>query len=205
MLTYDMKILIVDDHEIVTYGVKKFIQEYHPEYMISTSADAAFLDSGPKDRPDLVILDVEYPEMDVFEIIRRIRSKWMKCSIIIYTIHQEAGLLRRLFDAGVDDIVLKSSSIDMLLRSIESVAKGECPSPDNPVADIVKSFEDSPRLTAAEQKVLNLIRQGYSSCEMATLLCVSENTIESHRRNMLRKLGARNVVDLIVKAQKAGW
>lgn len=122
-----MKILIVDDHEIVTYGVKKFIQEYHPEYMISTSADAAFLDFGLKDRPDLVILDVEYPEMDVFEIIRRIRSKWIKCSIIIYTIHQEAGLLRRLLDAGVDDIVLKSSSIDMLLRSIESVAKGECP------------------------------------------------------------------------------
>lgn len=200
-----MKILIVDDHEIVTYGVKKFIQEHHPDYILRTAADSSFLDLASDDHPDLVILDVEYPEMDVFEIIRRIRRKWSDCSIIIYTIHQEAGLLRRLLDAGVDDIVLKSSSIDVLLQSIESVAIGECPKPDTTVADIVKKFDDCPRLTGAEQKVLNLIRQGYSSCEMANLLSVSENTIESHRRHLLRKLGARNVADLIVKAQKAGW
>lgn len=200
-----MKILIVDDHEIVTYGVKKYILEHHPEYDVTATVNPAFLDEIFLDIPDLVILDVEYPDSNVFDIIARLRKEWTACAIIIYTIHEEAGLLRRLFDAGVDNIALKSASVSTLLSSIESIARGEHPELNSKITSIIKHTPDTPRLTAAEKTVLNLIRQGLSSCEMASQLNVSENTIESHRRHLLRKLEARNVAELIVKAQKAGW
>ncbi|MEZ3551327.1 MAG: response regulator transcription factor [Muribaculaceae bacterium] len=200
-----MKILIVDDHEIVIFGVKRYIQESYPDYVVHTAKNLTEMKSELREEHDLVILDVGYEDIDVFETIESIHNLWPDTKILIYTMHEEAGILRRLVEASVDAIVLKSSSMDIFLKTLQAIASGEEPEMNDKVKDLVKKSLKLPHLTATERNVLNLIRSGLSSCEMASRLNVSENTIEIHRRHLLSKLNARNVADLVVKATRAGW
>lgn len=122
-----MKILIVDDHEIVIFGVKRYIQESYPDYVVHTAKNLTEMKSELREEHDLVILDVGYEDIDVFETIESIHNLWPDTKILIYTMHEEAGILRRLVEASVDAIVLKSSSMDIFLKTLQAIASGEEP------------------------------------------------------------------------------
>ncbi|CVI66744.1 response regulator [Alistipes sp. CHKCI003] len=203
-----LSVLLVDDHEIVLQGMKRIV-ELIPRVgtiVASLSGDDAIrqIESRPF---DLCISDIELPGCSGFELIERIRAVSPATRIIVYTMHEELWTIRRLSESGAHAVVSKSSGVEELRRALACVIEGERYL-DNRLLKLCRRAEHEGEggslLSRRETEVLQAIVKGYNTNEIADLLCLSDNTIETHRRNLLAKLDVHNVAELVVQAIRLG-
>lgn len=207
------EILAVDDHCLILEGICKVVDRM-PEVIAvdaATSGKQALELIAMRDY-DVYILDVNIPDISGFDLIARIRELNENARIIIYTMHEEIWNINRLVLCKVNAVVLKSSATSNLVDAIRSVLQGEsyaCPR----FATISRKLHRSASAAAQskgiptkrEQDVLQAVAKGLNTHEIAELLGISENTVETFRKRLISKFGAKNAIDMVVKAVSQGW
>lgn len=206
----DIRILLVDDHDLVLQGLKRIVECSLPEIKnvctASSGQEALLLIASQ--RFNLFVLDMELPDISGMDIIVRIREKDPQARIIVNTMHEEIWFIKNLIQCSVDGILFKSIDSTKIAEAIRRVLDGEtyyCPYAEHVRAQMKRSDEGRrEELTLRELDVLKRISEGKNTQEIAQELCVSTNTVDTHRRHLMDKLDARNVADLIMTAISKG-
>lgn len=206
------KMLVVDDHSLILDGICRIVNKI-PEVLIAdavTSGKQAIELISQRDY-DIYLLDVSIPDVSGFDLITQIREVNEQARIIINTMHEEIWIINRLIRSGVNAVILKTSASSELLNVIHCVLKGEtytCPRFESICQKLRYSLmhsqpKDVP--TKRELDVLQAVAKGFSTHEIAALLAISENTVETFRKRLISKFGARNAIDMVIKAVERGW
>lgn len=206
----NIRILLVDDHELVLQGLKRIVECSFPgiKNVCTASSGREALQLMSSQCFDLFLLDIELPDMSGMEAIACIRERYPDARIVVNTMHEEVWFIKNLLHCEVDGILFKSVDAGKVVEAIRRVLDGGtyyCTYAEQ-VRNQMKRMEGTHRgeLTLRELDVLMQISEGKNTQEIAEALCVSTNTIDTHRRHLMEKLGARNVADLIMTAISRG-
>lgn len=206
----DIRILLVDDHDLVLQGLKRIVECSLPEIknVCTASSGQEALHLIASQRFNLFVLDMELPDISGMDIIVRIREKDPWARIIVNTMHEEIWFIKDLIQSAVDGILFKSIDSTKIAEAIRRVLDGGtyyCPYAEHVRTQMRRSDEGRrEELTLRELDVLKRISEGKNTQEIAQELCVSTNTVDTHRRHLMDKLDARNVADLIMTAISKG-
>ncbi len=210
-----MRAIVADDHEVVRRGVRALV-ESHPGWTVcgeaSNGRDAVRL--AQELHPDVVVLDVAMPEMNGLEATREIRSSVPGTEVVLLTVHDSDQLLDQALSAGARGYVLKEDAARHLVDAIDALSNhtpyftsrtADRPAGVPPERNAVVSRGGRiTSLTQREREVLRLLAQGESNREVGERLSISAKTVETHRANVMRKLGASSIVDLVHYAIRNG-
>ncbi|WP_352421100.1 response regulator transcription factor [Proteiniphilum sp.] len=208
----ECSILLVDDHELVLDGLTRVLETAFAYGEIVGFSDAQQVcDEIKRKNYDLYIIDLQLKGMSGFELITSIRAVEPNARIIVATMHEEVWTVNRLVEMEVDGIVLKSSASEHIVQAVNTVLSGDrylcprfCHLKNQYVSKYLCRAKKMTPLTVQEKLILKYIVDGYSSREMAETLSLSENTIETHRKNLFVKLDVRNVAQLVSVALQTG-
>ncbi|KQC02512.1 response regulator transcription factor [Pedobacter sp. Hv1] len=197
-----MKILLVDDHAIVSDGLQALLQTVEGLEVVNklTSGDFA-LAYLKQHQVDIMITDYAMPDMDGLTLVKRSKVIQPSLKIIVLSMHDEVIMIREMLAAGVDGYVLKKYAQQELVNAIETVEKGR----QYFSAEVNKALlsallpQEMPenQITERELEVLRLLAQELTSRQIADHLFISERTVETHRKNLMRKTGANNGIGLM--------
>lgn len=204
----NIKISIVDDHPVVVKGLQSTLAEYSHIRLLDACTHAQSLLAALRNRqPDVLLLDVQLPDKPGDELAQHISKTYPDISILALTNLDQVYNVRNMFLNGVRGYLLKSAEPLLLIQAIETVyRKGQFIDPlmkELMVTEMVETGENLntvPTLTQREQEILKLIASEFTSHEIAAKLFLSHRTIESHRLNLLLKLGVKNTAGLVRKA-----
>ena len=206
-----IRVLLVDDHHIVREGIRSSLQE-HPEFLVvgeATNGKAA-IDKAQELSPHVILMDINMPVMSGAESTKIIRDRFPKIKVIALTVHDNEEYVREILSSGAQGYLLKNTTPEQIAFAIKSVAQGDAcfsPSVSRMMLEQFK-VETKPVLektiTPREKEVLSLIVSGNSNKEIALHLNISVRTVETHRAQLLKKLGARNSMELCRIAIKQG-
>ncbi|WP_341660745.1 two component system response regulator [Vibrio sp.] len=205
-----LKILVVDDHDLIFDGLKSCLAPYPNLELVGFVTDGlSVYEECLKQRPDMVFMDLNLPGMSGVEAIRQLRKRWPEMMIIVLTASEEERKAREALDAGSNGYVLKNGSKSTLLAAIKSVTRGKTfldPALDAKHIEALSQVDegDIPVLTPREKQVLKLIFEGKRNRDIAEALLIGLKTVETHRMNIMRKLDAHNVADLMKWAHRMG-
>lgn len=204
----NISIIIADDHQIVRDGITAMLDEYEEIRIVGEAANGPeVLELCKKDGIDLVIMDLNMGEMGGIEATKRVKKEHPGIKVLALTMMKDDQKIRDMIQAGASGYVFKNSGVEDLLEAIETVMEGELYFSDEAVSTLVgnlnksdaerkRESEDS-ELTERELEVLKLICQEYTNKEIGDKLYISVRTVDSHRRNLLQKTGARNTAGLV--------
>lgn len=206
------EILVVDDHFLVLEGICKIVNRM-PEATVAaavTTGERAMELIEERDY-DAYILDINLPDISGFELIAKIRELNEDARIIVNTMHEEIWMINRLVQCGANAVILKASASAELVNAVRSVLCGEsytCPRFASIAQKLSRSTagvqpKDNP--TKRELDVLQAVSKGLNTHEIALLLKISENTVETFRKRLISKFGAKNAIDMVMKAVAQGW
>ena len=205
MIAKRISILLADDHEYVRRGLKEILQS-RPEYdVIAEAANGVEAVAKAKAlQPDVALLDVFMPEMDGIEATRQIHAIQPQVKILILTMNESEYTARQALAAGATGYVLKSDPVQELVAAIKSVStEKRFVSPHlagvEPHINLSGNTSNSAPtlLSDREGDVLRLIAEGKTNAEVASYLNLSIKTVETHRTNMMRKLGVHSTAELV--------
>lgn len=195
------RILVVDDHPIVRKGIAALLCHTTTATIAEASCAAEAIDISRKQSVDIAVIDLELPDANGLQLITRLRCTMPKMRFVVYTMHEEPWIIDELQDANVDAIVLKGDDPYELQMAVESVKIGI----GYYSSRFKKCADNAPEhLTEREKEVLQMMCDGMSSKLIAEKMCVSENTVEYHRKQILRRIGAKNNVQAVSIALKEG-
>jgi DNA-binding NarL/FixJ family response regulator len=203
-----MKVLIADDHAIFRQGLRAVLDSLSESVAIEEAADvASALECAAGDPPDLVLLDLRMPGMDGFAGITAFRRRLPLAPIVVLTASEERDDVFRALAAGANGYLVKSAPASVILDALRLVLVGGIYVPRELVAGaetVASPKTEAPRLTARQSEVMNLIADGHSNKEIAHRLGTSEGTIKAHVTAIMRQLGVRNRVQMLLAAERAG-
>ena len=200
-IEHSARILVVDDHPIVRKGIAALLCHTTAATIAEASCAAEAIDISRKQSVDIAVIDLELPDANGLQLITRLRCTMPKMHFVVYTMHEEPWIIDELQDANVDAIVLKGDDPYELQMAVESVKIGI----GYYSSRFKKCADNAPgRLTEREKEVLQMMCDGMSSKLIAEKMCVSENTVEYHRKQILRRIGAKNNVQAVSIALKEG-
>ncbi len=204
-----IQILIVDDHPLVGDGVKTMLREvdYLEVVKICKTAKDAILYLN-ENNPDIVLLDLNLPDMDGLELCAMIRKANANVKLVALTSTNESGIITRFLSKGGNGYLLKDMERADLLQAIDSVLNGKIhisPAANQKLLQQYSSVQDAlrntPVLTRRENEILQLLQEGCSGPQIAQQLNLSPYTIETHRKNLMQKLGTSTTQQLLNKAR----
>jgi DNA-binding NarL/FixJ family response regulator len=207
-----LHILVADDHGIVRSGIRMLIDRQDGMRVVAEAEDGLqAVDLAQSTRPDVAILDVSMPRMTGLQAAREIKLRTPDTSVLLLSMHDDERYFFDAVDVGASGYVLKRAADTDLIDAIQAVARGEqFVSPDTERA-VIKEWLDGSReerladpLTPRELDVVKLIAEAHTNKQIAEALHVSEKTVESHRANVLSKLGMRDRVELVRYAIRRG-
>lgn len=210
-----IRILLADDHTVVRRGLRLLL-EGQPEFsVVAEAADGKqAVDAVEATKPDVVVLDIAMPNLNGIEAAQRILSVAPSTSIVILSMHSDEGYVLRALKAGAKAYLLKDSAEGDLIEAIKSVVHGKTffsqeitkMLAEDYVREIrSRGIEDSYELlTPREREILQLLAEGKSNKDIATLLNLSLYTVETHRRNLQDKLNLHSFAELILYAVRKG-
>ncbi len=205
------KVLIADDHGVVRKGLRLLLEQYPEMVVIGEAANGReAVTMAATLAPQVVVLDVGMPILNGIEAAEQILKTNSQIGVILLTMHADESYVLRALHVGVKGYLLKESAEDDLLLAIRSVAHGK-PFFSRAINDVL--LEDYMRvlkqqglsdtfdlLTTREKEVLQLLAEGRTNKEVATLLDVSPYTVESHRTNLMQKLNVHNTAEIVLYA-----
>jgi len=201
----NLSIAIIDDHEAILEGINSFLKKQGIGRVDVFTSPEGLSDAMSSTRYDVYVIDVELKEDTGLSLIGMIRAKDAEAKILIYTMHEEVWIVREIQNKDVNGVLYKSAHMDEVLEAINALLAGRTYYSKKFRQMANNILPNAAPLSKRETEVLKKIAQGYSSKDIAKLLFISENTVETHRRNLFAKLQANNVADLIVKAIARGY
>ncbi|MFT3935253.1 MAG: response regulator transcription factor [Chitinophagaceae bacterium] len=196
-----IKVFIIDDHQVVTEGICALLQnESGIEWMGSCKKPSDLLLLLKKDQPDVLLMDINLPEINGLDLCEQVKKLYPAIHILALSTSDEASTINRMLHNGASGYLLKDANKKEILTAIQEVVKGR-QFMNYSVAEIIKADKvkanSLPLLTKREREILALIAEGLTNPEIATQLFVTVTTVDSHRKNMLTKFGAKNTAALI--------
>ncbi|MCC5932028.1 MAG: response regulator transcription factor [Cyclobacteriaceae bacterium] len=202
-----IEVLIVDDHKMVIEGMQLLLhdQEEIKVTGFALSGEEA-IELVPVLKPDVILLDINMPGINGIDTCKSILSSFPDIKIIAISMHKESSLIKLMLGNGAKGYVLKNAGKDEIVKAIQSCYLGKVYLDDTVNEIIINSVTNTskqkisdtfPHLSRREKDVLRLIMDEYTTQEIADKLFISFGTVETHRRNMLIKTGARNTVGLV--------
>jgi DNA-binding NarL/FixJ family response regulator len=204
-----MKILLADDHDLMRRGLKSLL-EARPGWSVCGEARTGTqaVAMSEEFQPDVAVLDVSMPELNGLDAARQIRKIAPKTEILILSVHYSDHLIREILRIGVRGYMVKSDSDRDLVNAVETLSRHKpfftsCATElilthsRRVQTDASSSTDLVDRLTPREREIVQLISEGKSSKEIASLLGISVKTAETHRANIMRKLHVHSVTDLV--------
>lgn len=204
-----IKIAIVDDHEIFLKGLEGLLNSMFNITRTFIDADS-FLTTLPELEIDALLLDVELPNTNPVSLLKEIRKVHPELPILYLTLMRGNRYFNRLQPYGIQGYVLKDSSVETLTTAIKSVANGQTFFSDRYSSEKEQNSVTIPKnrmvslLSKRELEVMKLVAQELSSSQIAERLFVSVSTVDSHRKNIMIKLGVDNIVGLVKIAVENG-
>jgi len=206
-----MQILVADDHGIVRAGIKLLLERQPDLDVVAEAADGVeAIEQALATRPDLCILDVAMPRRTGLQAAREIRSQLPDVRVLMLSMHDDERYLFEALKAGASGYVLKREADQDLVGAVRAVGRGEAFLTNAAERSIIREWmaDDSSGpavpLTNREEEVVKLIAEAHTNAQIAEILHVSQKTVESHRANVLRKLGMHDRVQLVRYAIRRG-
>jgi DNA-binding NarL/FixJ family response regulator len=207
-------VFIADDHQMFIDGIKALLKNEKDIRVIGEALNGIeLLKLLEKEKPDVVLLDINMPEMDGIEATKIISSKYPHVKIIILSMHSTKEFVAGLIEAGASGYILKNTGKKELVEAMQAVAKGKSYYSKGVTEIIMDSFKNPlrkiqdpelPQLTDREKEILKLIAQELSTKKIAERLFISEETVNTHRRNIMSKTGAKNMAGMVKYALQRG-
>lgn len=199
-----IRLMIADDHAIVRSGLRQLLS-LAPDIMVQAEAmdGAQVLERLRRERPDLLLLDVNMPGLSGPDLIARIRSHWPELPILVLSMHNESQVAARVLKAGASGYVTKDSEMEVLLGAIRKVAGGgKYIAPElaeRLVFDVSLSSDRLPHQTLSEREmeVFRLLVAGQGVNDIAAQLCISNKTVSTHKTRLMEKLNVGSTADLV--------
>lgn len=201
-----IKIVITDDHNLFRMGLAELLKKQKDIDVVAELSDGAefltFL--SEKNDIDIVLLDINMPKLDGFEVLRKLNKQKNLVKPIILSMHDDGNYIAKCAKNGAFGYLLKNTDEEELLKAIRIVAKGKKYF-SHAISEKMINFMSAQhtsqkKLSNKESEVLTLISKGLTTKEIASKLFVSSRTIETHRSNILKKLEVKNTASLIKKA-----
>ena len=203
-------VFICEDHPLFRQSLELMVQTADDFKLIGTAANVSdALKKLPSARPDIVLLDLNLGSGDGFEILNHLKETMPKCWVMVLTSYDDDVLAKKAKRHGAAAYMLKDSEGKVLLETMHEMQNGTF------ISNVSLAVGDSAferdneftaflKLTGMEKKVLGELVKGASVTDLAELLCVSENTIKNHKKNIYRKLGVNKQSELILLCQRNG-
>lgn len=209
------RILIADDHEVVRRGLASLLEAHEGWEVVAEATDGReAVEKAKEVKPDFVILDIGMPNLNGLAATRQLVQHDPTFKIIVLTVVDSDNVIREALDAGARGFVLKSDAVRDLVAAIEALQRGQMFFTTRVNEVVLAGFLEKgtvatrgapprfPTLTPREREVIQLLAEGKSSKEVATVLNLSTKTAETHRSNIMRKLGFHSIRDLVLYAVK---
>ena len=197
------RILIADDHEVVRSGLRSIL-ETHPDWeVVAEAADGKeAIVKAVETKPDVAVVDYSLPLINGIEVTRHIRRRLPGTEILIFTMHDNETLIGEVLSAGALGFLLKSDAKRHLLEAIETLAAHKPFFTPEVSETLLKSFllksSRSPSiLTPREREIVQLIAEGHSNKQIASIFNLSQKTVETHRAAVMRKLNLHSAAELV--------
>lgn len=207
-----INIAITDDHQMVMQGIETMLR-YEPNMVISYKYNcvAATIEGLARQQPDILLLDINLPDGNGIDLCKELVMLYPKLKVIALSSFSEIAFVKRILNNGAHGYLLKNTSKEELIEAFKTVLNGG----QYLQSDIQKKLLQSslgqkrkssfiPKLTRREKEVLTAISEELTTHEIADQLCISSKTVETHRMNLISKLGARNSVGLVKIAMEKG-
>lgn len=207
----EVQILLVDDHDIVRDGIKALLED---EIGFSIAAEASdgteAIEVCKNTDLDLVLMDISMPQMGGIEATEKIKKQYSDVKVLALTMMDEDQHIRKMIEAGASGYILKSSDQVELIDAITTILNGQhyfsSDASQSVMMDLVKGKKspsgNADQITKREREVLALIVDEHTNQQIADELYISVRTVDSHRRNLLQKTGAKNTAGLVTYAIK---
>jgi DNA-binding NarL/FixJ family response regulator len=198
------RIVLAEDHALVAQGFKALLKDTFD--LVGVVNDGrALLAAVETLHPDVIVADISMPLLNGLDAIRRIRSRWPAAKVIVLTMHKEAELAAEALRAGALGYMLKISPVEELIGAIRQVAQGRAYVTTLLLKDLLalllgagrQSRGDNSPLTPRQREVLQLIAEGRTMKEVASILKISPRTAESHKYEIMEALGVQTTAELI--------
>jgi len=203
------RIVLADDHVLVRQGLKSLLEREHFQVMAEASDGQDAVRLIEVHHPDIAILDISMPTLNGIDAARGLSRTALKTKVILLTQHEEEQYIHEALEAGVKGYVLKNQVANDLIQAIRQVCRGEfylSPGISRAVMEAYRNKSDRPAdpLTVRERQVLQLIAEGKSTKDTASVLGISVKTAESHRMRLMQKLNIHETASLVRYAVRRG-
>jgi two-component system response regulator NreC len=202
-----LRVLVVEDHAVVRRGLCAVLESAGLACVADVGTGAAAERAVQEHDLDVVLLDLGLPDMDGLQLLRRLQATAPEVAVVILTMHAEQEYVLRALAAGASGYVLKLAEPEAVVEAIGRAVKGELyldPAVAGPVARRAIQPPKADPLTPREREVLERIARGLTNRQIAQELFVSLNTVETHRRHILEKLGVHSRAGLVAQALERG-
>jgi two-component system, NarL family, response regulator LiaR len=201
-----IKIMIVDDHDILRHGVALSLEIFEDIEVVGLAGDGAeAIEMCRSHHPDVILMDLMMPGVDGVEATRTIRAEFPQTQVVALTSFEENNLVYEALNAGAISYLLKNVSIDELSSAIRNAYQGKSvlsKEASDALINIVRHPIEESHLTPREREVLDCIVKGMSNSEIAEVLSVSASTAKKHVTNILAKLDVSNRAQAVAVAMK---
>ena len=205
------RVLLADDHKIVAEGLRSILE---PEFeIVGTVEDGrALVEAAQKLNPDVIVVDISMPLLNGIEAARQLKKGSSQAKVVFLTMHPDVTYATRALEAGASGYVLKHAAPSELITAIREALKGRIYLTPLIAKDVLESFSVGSRkarksdleLTPRQREVLQLVSEGRSAKEIASILHISTRTVEFHKYRLMEALGIRTNAELIQYAIKHG-
>jgi DNA-binding NarL/FixJ family response regulator len=204
------RVILADDHTLVRAGIRRILESQPDLEVVAEAADGtAALEAVQRQGADVLVLDLNMNGLEGIEVLRRCKSEHPELKVIVLTMHAGREYVSRTLGEGADGYLLKDSAVQDLAAAITAVMGGGTffsPAIQQQMAEMVRAGDRQglQGLTDREREVLVMIARGLSTKEIASALDIGQRTVETHRANLMRKLGVKSVALLTQVAIREG-
>jgi DNA-binding NarL/FixJ family response regulator len=205
------RILLADDHQIMLEGLKSLLGgEY--EVVGSVEDGRALVEQAALLHPDVIVADISMPRLNGIEAARQIKKTDQNIKIVFLTMHLDATYAANAFEAGASGFVLKHSAPSELTTAIQDVLKGQTYVTPLIAGDLIRTYREGDlpkkdlvkKISPRQREILQLLAEGKSSKEIASILNISARTVEFHKYRMMEQLNIKTSAELVQYAVKHG-
>ena len=202
--------MLVDDHQIMMDGIKALLKNERAFSIIAeTTKPLTVLDLIGKKMPDIVIADISMPELNGIELTKLIKQKYPEVKVLALSMHNDKQTITEMLQAGISGFVLKNTGKKELIDALEKIADGGMYFSEAISLEIMRSTASSnaaieTSLTPREIEIVKLIGAELNNAQIGEKLFISERTVETHRKNIFRKINVKSVAGLMKYALEKG-
>jgi DNA-binding NarL/FixJ family response regulator len=209
-MTQTIRIHLADDHQIIIHGIQTLLNTVPNFEVVGFSLDGTTIfDDVTKNHADILVLDISMPKKDGIEVVKEFAEKGFPCKVIILSSYDDLKLIKEIMSLGVSGYLTKQCAGQNIIEAVQAVSNGEeyfCESirekifnsvtKNNPKLNTYKPIVN-PLLTEREIEIIILIALEYSGKDISEQLFISTNTVETHRKNIMKKLKAKNTIGIV--------